>query len=207
MNLLGTVFGLKEFEECQTFKEMFSRPEHFNPSKFTISSGYRNLFSPICVISNMELVEIGIVKHKYSDDFVRDNMGKFSGIVEVFEKFSDGLSGLQKYKNVFLITIMHKKLKEEQPLKVKPRLLLRKGYKLEDLPELGVFASDSPSRPNPIGLTLVRIEKIDGNLLHVYGLDVFNGTPVADIKPFIDSYRVRDKDDTSGEQGNCPEVP
>lgn len=154
----------------------------------------------------MELIEIGIVRHNFSDDYVRDHMGEFSGVIEIFDTYSDGLSDLEKYKHAFVISIMHKKLNEVQPLKIKPRLLLRKGYKLEDLPEIGVFATDSPSRPNPIALTLVRIEKIEGNRIYAYGLDVFDGTPVADIKPYIGSYKAKSSDKNDESDEHCPEI-
>jgi tRNA-Thr(GGU) m(6)t(6)A37 methyltransferase TsaA len=49
----------------------------------------------------------------------------------------------------------------------------------------GIFASRSPYRPNKIGLTVVELLKVDGNVLHVKGLDAINGTPVLDIKPYI----------------------
>lgn len=92
-----------------------------------ISRSHGNLFSLTCFLLDVELVEIGVVKHKYLDDFVRDNKGKFGGVVEIFEKFSEGLSGLEKYRNMFLITIMHKKLKEVQPLKIKTKAPPEKG--------------------------------------------------------------------------------
>jgi tRNA-Thr(GGU) m(6)t(6)A37 methyltransferase TsaA len=52
-----------------------------------------------------------------------------------------------------------------------------------DNPLVGVFASRSPNRPNPIGVTRVKLLKVNGNILTVKGLDAFNGTPVIDIKP------------------------
>jgi tRNA-Thr(GGU) m(6)t(6)A37 methyltransferase TsaA len=52
------------------------------------------------------------------------------------------------------------------------------------MPLLGVFATRTPYRPNPIGLTLVELLKIEANVLYVRGLDAFNGTPVLDIKPY-----------------------
>ena len=66
---------------------------------------------------------------------------------------------------------------------------MRRGFKLEDLPELGVFALDSPTRPNPIGLTLVRIVRREGNRIFVRGLDFFDGTPIVDIKSYRNQYR------------------
>jgi len=67
---------------------------------------------------------------------------------------------------------------------------VKAGFRLEDLPTAGVFAIDSPTRPNPIGLTLVRLLKVEKGNLIVQGLDCFNGTPVLDIKPYRDDYRV-----------------
>lgn len=136
----------------------------------------------------MELIEIGIIQHEYSDDYVRDHMGKVAGTLEILPEYAEGLAGLEKYTHIFIISIMHKHLGEKQPLKIRPRLLLRKGYQLEDLPEIGVFASDSPSRPNPIGLTLVKITGIQENSIKVAGLDLFNDTPVADVKPYAKRY-------------------
>ena len=80
------------------------------------------------------------------------------------------------------------RLRSEQigPLKVKPRALLRRGFGLDNLPELGILALDSPTRPNPIGLTLVRMLRRDGNRIIVNGLDFFDGTPILDIKPYRD---------------------
>ena len=73
---------------------------------------------------------------------------------------------------------------------MKPRALLRRGFTIEELPLLGVFALDSPTRPNPIGLTLVQFIKRDGNRLQVKGLDFFDGTPILDIKGYRPQYRV-----------------
>jgi tRNA (Thr-GGU) A37 N-methylase len=85
-------------------------------------------------------------------------------------------------------------LRPEQigPLKVKPRGLVRRGFKLEDLPELGVFALDSPTRPNPIGLTLARLLGREGNRLIVEGLDFFDQTPILDIKGYRPQYRAEE---------------
>jgi tRNA (Thr-GGU) A37 N-methylase len=60
---------------------------------------------------------------------------------------------------------------------------------LEELPSLGVFALDSPTRPNPIGLTLVRLLGRQGRFLKVSGLDFFDGTPILDIKGYRPTYR------------------
>ncbi len=140
----------------------------------------------------MQLREIGVVHHGYPDDTVRDRAGHIDGYIEIYNEYAEGLANLDSHPYIFVIAIMHKHIDENFPLRIKPRLLLRKGYKLEDLPEIGVFSSDSPSRPNPIGLTLLKITGIEGNTIHVSGLDLFEGTPIVDIKPFAKRYIPKD---------------
>jgi tRNA (Thr-GGU) A37 N-methylase len=60
---------------------------------------------------------------------------------------------------------------------------------LDELPWIGVLALDSPTRPNPIGLSLVSVVRIERNQIVVSGLDLFDGTPVLDIKPYKVTYR------------------
>ena len=111
--------------------------------------------------------------------------------MEVFPEFEEALEGLDGYSHLFILSYLHK-LRPEQigPLKVKPKRATRRGFKLEELPTLGVFALDSPTRPNPIGLTLVRLIKIQDNKLFVSGIDLFDGTPIVDIKPYQPDYHV-----------------
>ena len=132
---------------------------------------------------------IGVVHTKASDDEVKGN-GEQPGELEIFQEFADGLEGIDGYSHLFVL-VHFDRLRPEQigPVKVKPRGLLRLGYKLEELPEVGVFALDSPTRPNPIGLTLVRILRRCGNRLIVQGLDFFDGTPILDIKAYRSEYR------------------
>jgi tRNA (Thr-GGU) A37 N-methylase len=56
----------------------------------------------------------------------------------------------------------------------------------------GLFATRAPSRPNPIGLSVVRLEKLSGNKLHVKDIDIVDGTPLLDIKPFVGEFDRRD---------------
>ena len=95
------------------------------------------------------------------------------------------MDGPEGFSHIFVLGFLDRlRLEQIGELKVKPRRLLRKGFKLEELPLVGVFAIDSPTRPNPIGLSLVRLlRREDGNLV-VLGLDFFDGTPVLDIKPY-----------------------
>jgi tRNA-Thr(GGU) m(6)t(6)A37 methyltransferase TsaA len=54
----------------------------------------------------------------------------------------------------------------------------------------GVFATRTPARPNPVGISVVRLVRIDGTRLHVTGLDILDGTPVIDIKPYVPQFDV-----------------
>ncbi len=97
----------------------------------------------------------------------------FKGYVELKPELVAGLKYLEDFSHIFLIVHMH--LKKEKKLTVIPFFHDR---------EKGIFATRSPARPNPIGLSLVRLEKIEGNKIWVDELDLVDGTPVLDIKPF-----------------------
>jgi len=136
---------------------------------------------------------VGLVRTSSSTDEIRLRSKESEAVVEIYPEFQEALEGLEGFSHIFVLGYLNQ-LRPEQigVLKVKPRRLLMKGFKLEDLPLVGVFAIDSPTRPNPIGLTLVRLLKIDRGKLIVRGLDFFDGTPVLDIKPYRADYRAED---------------
>ncbi len=135
---------------------------------------------------------IGITHAPSSNADVRAR-GSVEGELEIYPEFAEGLEGIDGYSHLFVL-VYFDRLRSEQigPLKVKPRGLVRRGYKLEDLPEIGVFALDSPTRPNPIGLTLVRVKRREANRIFVEGLDFFDATPILDIKTYRAQYRSED---------------
>ena len=137
------------------------------------------------------LKPIGVVHTAASDTQVREEHREVEATVEVFSEFEEALEGLDGYSHLFIFSYLHK-LRPEQigPLKVKPKRAVKRGFKLEELPTLGVFALDSPTRPNPIGLTLVRLIKRQGKKLLVAGIDLFDGTPIVDIKPYQPDYQI-----------------
>ena len=137
------------------------------------------------------LKPIGIVHTKASDTQIKEEHGEVEAIVEIFPEFEEALEGVNGYSHMFVISYLHK-LRPDQigPLKVKPKRATRRGFRLEELPTLGVFALDSPTRPNPIGLTLVRLLKRRQRKLFVAGIDLFDGTLVIDIKPYQPDYQV-----------------
>lgn len=89
------------------------------------------------------------------------------------------LLGLEEFSHVWLVFRMHLNTQKAFRPKIHPPRLRGKT--------IGVFASRSPHRPNSIGLTLARLERIQGDTLHLAGVDLVNGTPVLDIKPYLNS--------------------
>jgi tRNA-Thr(GGU) m(6)t(6)A37 methyltransferase TsaA len=128
------------------------------------------------MLEKIELNSIGYVETKAVGKGVRD-CGHISKIV-LDQRLADGLEGIEDFSHLLVIFWMHKILKEERrKLKTRPRGRV-------DMPLLGIFATRTPHRPNPIGLTLVEILEVKGHTITVRGLDASNGTPVLDIKPF-----------------------
>lgn len=141
----------------------------------------------------IRLRPIGFAHTNASDEETRAKPEGFEGTVEILPQFEDALDGLKGFSHLLVISYFDR-LRPEQigPLKVKPRRLLEAGLRLEDLPLVGVFSVDSPTRPNPIGLTLVRLIKVEGRILRVSGLDLFDGTPILDVKAYLQQYRAGD---------------
>ena len=98
--------------------------------------------------------------------------------VVIYDPWVDGLEGLEDFSHVVVIFWLDRPADSETLVKVHPQ-----GK--EDMPLVGLFATRAPMRPNPIGMTTVRLLRLEGNSLHVRGLDTFDGTPVLDIKPYL----------------------
>jgi tRNA-Thr(GGU) m(6)t(6)A37 methyltransferase TsaA len=140
----------------------------------------------------MVLKPIGVIHTDASDNQIKEEQREVEAIVEIFPEFEEALEGLDGYSHLFIISYLHK-LRPDQIgfLKVKPKRLTRRGFSLEELPTLGVFALDSPTRPNPIGLTLVRLLERDQRKVRVAGIDLFDGTPIIDIKAYQPDYEAK----------------
>ena len=143
--------------------------------------------------SDIVLRPVGIVRTSMSKDDVRLRGKESESTLEIYPDYHEALEGLQGFSHIFVFSYFNQ-LRPEQKgaLRVKPRRLLMKGFKPEELPLVGVFAIDSPTRPNPIGLSLVELVSVNAGKLRVRGLDCFDGTPVLDIKPYKGNYRAED---------------
>jgi len=100
-----------------------------------------------------------------------------AGTVEIFEEFQEGLKDLEGFSHITLLYHFH----------------LSRGFIPPVVPFMdseprGLFATRAPKRPNPIGLSVVRLEKITGNILHIVNVDILDGTPLLDIKPYVPEF-------------------
>jgi len=98
------------------------------------------------------------------------------GTIEVLPEFEPGLADIEGFSHLYVLWLFDR---------VKGMSLLAHPPS-DDRPH-GVFATRSPERPNPIGLTVVELDRREGRMLHVRGVDMLDGTPVLDIKPYLSS--------------------
>ena len=105
------------------------------------------------------------------------------GRIDVFPEYREGLEDLEGFSHIILIYHFH--LAKRAALKVKPFM---------DSQEHGVFAMRGPSRPNPIGISVVRLLGIEHDLRHVRDLDIVDGTPLLDIKPYVPAFDITEVD-------------
>lgn len=131
-------------------------------------------------MSNITLEPIGVVRSAFSQSSeIPKGLGvehKAEGVLEVREDLEPGLTDLEGFSHLFVIWVFDRST----------------GYDLFARPPSdnrphGVFATRSPRRPNPIGLTVVELLSRDGRRLHVRGVDMLDGTPIVDIKPYLSS--------------------
>jgi len=103
------------------------------------------------------------------------------GTIVMDKEYEQGLNDLEGFSHIILLYHFHRS----------------KGYKLMVKPFLddnkrGLFSTRAPKRPNPIGLSIVRLMKRDGNKLYIKDIDVLNGTPLIDIKPYVPGFDTKE---------------
>lgn len=99
------------------------------------------------------------------------------GYVEVFEEFREGLKDLDGFSHIILLYLFHR----SQTYKLQTRPFM-------DSEPRGVFATRAPNRPNSIGLSVVQLERIEQSKLYIQNVDILDGTPLLDIKPYVPEF-------------------
>jgi tRNA (adenine37-N6)-methyltransferase len=126
---------------------------------------------------------VGFIRSSYtSTDQVPKGLGAthtMEGILEVLPEYEKGLQDIEGFSHLMILWVFHQAQGCELVGKVPT-----------DGKVHGVFASRSPRRPNPIGLTVVELVRREGAFLHLRGIDMLDGTPVLDIKPYLSSIPV-----------------
>ena len=126
----------------------------------------------------IDLTPIGFVKNNITEP-KREGLETVASEIIINEDLKEALSGIGEFSHIIVIYWMHKVSPSQRSvMKVHP-----KGN--QNSPLVGVFASRSPARPNPIGITTTKLLEHRDNILKVIGLDAIDGTPVLDVKPYI----------------------
>ena len=127
----------------------------------------------------MTLKAIGVVRSEIKQPSGCDGKGIVAEIV-INDNLTEALDNLDEFSHIIVVYWMHRAT-GRAPNRVRPM-----GRR--ELPLMGLFATRSPRRPNPIGIATVKLLERRGNVLKVEGLDAIDGTPVIDIKPYIVGY-------------------
>jgi tRNA (adenine37-N6)-methyltransferase len=126
------------------------------------------------------LKPIGVIRTPFAEGDAIPIQPAFSqavGRVEVFPEYGEGLDDIDGFSHIILLYALHRS--SGYALRVKPFL---------DHHQRGIFATRHPQRPNPIGLSVVRLVARRGSMLEVEGIDVLDGTPLLDIKPYVPEF-------------------
>jgi tRNA-Thr(GGU) m(6)t(6)A37 methyltransferase TsaA len=133
---------------------------------------------------NNQIIEfkiLGLVESRFEQQAGTPIQGRLApeetAVIRIFDEYAAGLKDLEDFSYIYVFFGFNRS--DCSKLLVKPYL---------DTVERGIFATRSPLRPNPLGMTIVRLDRIEGNCLHVSGVDILNGSPVLDIKPYIPEF-------------------
>jgi tRNA (adenine37-N6)-methyltransferase len=152
---------------------MLQRRDRLRPQGTTVTESHEDiayrsigvLRSPFCDIKGMPIQPVGALG--------------VTGTVEVHPDFAGGLMDLEGFSHVFLLYHLHRV--DGFDLVVRPFL---------DNADHGIFATRSPKRPNPIGLSVLELVGVSGTTVHLRNVDILDGTPVLDIKPYVPHFDV-----------------
>lgn len=136
---------------------------------------------------NISFKPIGLIHTPFEETDgmpIQSARSQTAGTVEVYPEYADGLDGVESFSHLYLLYAFHR-AEPATTLKVTPFL---------DDRQHGIFACRYPLRPNPLGFSVVRLTARQGNRLDFLGADMLNGTPLLDIKPYIQEFDVYDPD-------------
>ena len=128
---------------------------------------------------------IGVVRSPIIES-LDEGWGSVVSEVHVSEEYAAGLKGLEEFSHAVIVVYLHKADFDLE------KHLQRRPQGKEDMPCVGVFAHRARHRPNPIGITAVKVVSVEGNALKVQGLDAIDGTPVLDVRPYYPVFDRRD---------------
>ena len=125
------------------------------------------------------MYSIGTVKCAVTE-MSQGGWAKVDSEIHLDSQYARGLQGLEGFSHVIVVFFLDRAQGFDPE-----KQLLRRPRGMEDMHELGVFAQRTKYRPNPIGVTAVKLLGIAGNIVKVRGLDALDGTPVLDLKPYL----------------------
>ncbi len=130
---------------------------------------------------NIELTPIGVIHSPFKKlagmPIQPVGASGINGTVEILAEYRDGLKDLEGFSHIVLLYYFH----------------CSRGFKLHVVPYLdtelrGVFATRAPRRPNPVGLSVVQLTGVQDGVLHIQNVDILDGTPLLDIKPYVPAF-------------------
>jgi len=133
----------------------------------------------------IEYEPIGIIHSPYTDlkgmPIQPAGAKDVRGSLEIFEDYREGLQDIEGFSHIILVYHFHRS--QGYSLRVTPFL---------DETERGLFATRAPKRPNPIGLSIVRLDGVSGGTLNLRNVDILDGTPLLDLKPYVPAFDAQD---------------
>jgi tRNA (adenine37-N6)-methyltransferase len=129
----------------------------------------------------MDMKPIGLIHTPFADltgmPIQPAGAAGVSGTVEVFSEYQAGLKDLDGFSHIVLLYVFHRS----------------QGFRLQVVPFMdveprGLFATRAPMRPNPIGLSVVQLDRIEGGTIHIINVDMLDETPLLDIKPYVPEF-------------------
>jgi tRNA (adenine37-N6)-methyltransferase len=129
----------------------------------------------------MNLETIGVIRSPVKEG-VDAGWGSVVSEIQLSPPLQVGLKGLEQFSHILVVFYMYQSSFNAQSD------LVRRPQGRADMPEVGIFAQRAKHRPNPLGVTAVKLLGVRGNVLTVQGLDAIDGTPVLDLKPYFPAF-------------------